>query len=135
MYFIGILADIKQAFLNVEISKEDIDFLRFLLFDEDSGEVWICRFLRVLFGLTPSPFRLNGSDKHRLALCYENVVVQKSREDLYVDDVTSGCDTVDEGVSFHDDAKAIMAGAGFELRNGLQTMLICRNILTLIMPK
>ena len=66
--FIAILADIKQAFLNVEISKEHRDFLRFLWYENVSSESdaksIVCRFLRVVFGVTSSPFLLNGTIRH-----------------------------------------------------------------------
>ena len=60
--FITILADIKQAFLNVEISKEHRDFLRFLWYEnvnsESDAKLIVYRFLRVVFGVTCSPFLL-----------------------------------------------------------------------------
>ena len=66
---VAILADIKQAFLNVEIAEEHRNFLRFLWYDDlPSGnqEVIIYRFLRLVFGLTSSPFVLNGTIRHHL---------------------------------------------------------------------
>jgi hypothetical protein len=50
---IGIIADIKQAFLNIAISREHRDFVRFLWYDLNSKEEKIItyRFLRVVFGV------------------------------------------------------------------------------------
>jgi hypothetical protein len=62
----GILADIKQAFLNIAISSEHRNYLRFLWFDVESGEMIVYKFLRVVFGLTSSPFLLNATIKHHL---------------------------------------------------------------------
>ena len=56
---IGLVSDIKQAFLNITIAEEHRDLLRFLWhenFDVDDPEVIIFRFTRVVFGLTSSPF-------------------------------------------------------------------------------
>ena len=53
---IGILADIKQVFLNVEMSNDQKDFLRFLWYDTNDLKIVIYRFLRVVFRLTSSPF-------------------------------------------------------------------------------
>lgn len=68
---IGLLADIKQAFLNVGIATQHGDYLRFLWYDlqaEDAYEqVVIYRFLRVVFGITSSPFLLNGTVRHHLS--------------------------------------------------------------------
>ena len=61
---IGLVSDIKQAFLNIAIAEEHRDLLRFLWyenFDADDPEVIILRFTRVVFGLTSRPFLLNGT--------------------------------------------------------------------------
>ena len=61
---IGLVSDIKQAFLNIAIAEEHRHLLRFLWyenFDADDPEVIILRFTRVVFGLTSSPFLLNGT--------------------------------------------------------------------------
>ena len=61
---IGLVPDIKQAFLNIAIVEEHCDLLRFLWFenfDADDPEVIFLRFTRVVFGLTSSPFLLNGT--------------------------------------------------------------------------
>ena len=67
---IGILADIKQAFLKIPISSEHRNYLRFLWFDVESGEMIVYRFLRVFLGLTSSPFLLNATIKHHLNKYY-----------------------------------------------------------------
>ena len=60
------MADIKQAFLNVAISTEYRDYLRFLWYDLDSEETIVYKFSRVVFGLTSSPFFLNATIKYHL---------------------------------------------------------------------
>ena len=55
---VAILADIKKAFLNIEVSEEHRDFLRFLWYDFKSSKpdkVVVFRFLRVVMGMTSSP--------------------------------------------------------------------------------
>ena len=62
---IVVMSDIKQAFLNVEVHPEHVDFLRFLWRkDGTAEEVSVFRFLVVLFGLTPSPFLLLATIQH-----------------------------------------------------------------------
>ena len=88
--FIAILADIKQAFLNVEISKEHRDLPFFLCYENASSEsdviLIVFRFLRVVFGVTSSPFLLNGTVKHHLSkyLSCDQQFVKKLLKDLYV---------------------------------------------------
>ncbi|CAB4030027.1 integrase core domain, partial, partial [Paramuricea clavata] len=117
---IGILADIKQAFLNIAISREHRDFVRFLWYDLNSKEEKIItyRFLRVVFGLTSSPFLLNATLRHHLSKYVEkeNAVVERIREDLYVDDLVSGGDSVGTAKEIYETSKAIMLEGGFELR-------------------
>ncbi|CAB4006308.1 Hypothetical predicted protein, partial [Paramuricea clavata] len=109
---IGILADIKQAFLNIAISREHRDFVRFLWYDLNSKEEKIItyRFLRVVFGLTSSPFLLNATLRHHLSKYVEkeNAVVERIREDLYVDDLVSGGDSVGTAKEIYETSKAIM---------------------------
>ena len=68
MNYIGILADIQQAFLNVKMSDEHKDFLRFLWVEdltENEARI-VYRVLRVVFGVKSSPFLLNGTIRHHL---------------------------------------------------------------------
>ena len=56
---IGLLGDIKQAFWQVEIAEEHRDLLVLLKFTKITS----LRFTRAVFGLTSSPFLLNGTIK------------------------------------------------------------------------
>ena len=63
----GLVADIKQALLQICLNKEHRDFARFLWFADIHDinlEVVILRFARVVFGLTSSPFLLNATIKN-----------------------------------------------------------------------
>lgn len=51
---IDVIADVFRAFLHIEINKQHRDFLRFLWYR--SNRLIIFRHLRVVFGLTCSPF-------------------------------------------------------------------------------
>ena len=113
---IGILADIRQAFLNIAIDNEHVDYLRFLWYDNERMVVY--RFLRVVFGVKSSPFLLNATIKHHLSkyLDNEKEIVERVGDDLYVDDLVSGCNERSEGKTLYDKSKAIMSEAGFDLR-------------------
>ena len=65
---IGIVADVKQAFHEINIVKEHSDFLKFLWFKEilHKQEAITLLLKRVIFGLTCSPFLLNGTIKEHL---------------------------------------------------------------------
>ena len=78
----------------------------------------IYRFLRVVFGVTSSPFLLNTTTRHHLEkyLESEKDVVERLRDDLYVEDQVSGCETPDQGKLLDNKSNAIMNDAGFDLR-------------------
>jgi len=69
-------------------------------FSTDSRELIVYKFLRVVFGLTSSPFLLNWTVRQHLKR-FENkypCIINKLKEDLYVDDTTTGCNSVEEGI-------------------------------------
>ena len=118
MYKIGLISDIKQAFLNVGVSGEHRDFLRFLWREGDDETLIVYRFLRVVFGINSSPFLLNGTILHHMKNYLMNwkELVEKFLRDLYVDDSTVGVSSVEEGVEFYEFSKQSMSEGGFHLR-------------------
>jgi len=118
---VAVLADIKKAFLNVEVADEHRDFLRFLWFNlesEEDDEIVVYRFLRVVFGLTSSPFLLNGTLKNHLEKYRDSDkdLIERLIDDFYVDDLVSGCNSVDAAKRFVVRSSEIMLEAGLELR-------------------
>ena len=75
-------------------------------------KITVYRFLRVVFGLICSPFLLNATVKHHAKWKH---FVEKFLRDLYVDDSTSGFDTVFAAYDFYLKAKSVMHDAGFDL--------------------
>ena len=58
---IGVIADIRKAFLQISVHKEDRNYLRFLWWKSDQpSEVVILRHHRVVFGVNCSPFLLGA---------------------------------------------------------------------------
>ena len=61
---IAFAADIKQAFLQIEVNQSHRDFLQFLWYDSittDNPSIVAFRFTRILIGLNSSPFILKGT--------------------------------------------------------------------------
>ncbi|XP_035213068.1 uncharacterized protein LOC118187001 [Stegodyphus dumicola] len=66
---LGVVADIKQAFLQIGLRAEDRDVLRFLWWeDAERTKLKIYRHCRVVFGITSSPFLLNAKIKYDLEM-------------------------------------------------------------------
>ncbi|XP_054723442.1 uncharacterized protein LOC129233439 [Uloborus diversus] len=119
---IGVIADIKQAFLQLSVKPEDRDFLRFLWWNfKDRSKLEFWRHCRVVFGVTSSPFLLNASIRHHLnskeyQLEYLQPIVEKLKKGFYVDNLTTSVEDQEELMEFKTQTMKIMNAASFELR-------------------
>ena len=93
---IGIVADIKQAFLQIGISEEHNNFLRFLWFKDAfsaNPDQIILPFKRVIFGFRFSLFLLIRTVGVRLEkylpLCDYTEIVRQLLLNLYLDDISN----------------------------------------------
>ena len=87
----GVTADIKKAFLQIELNKADKDVHRFLLVDAHNN-LRHMRFNRVTFGNACSPFILNAVIKLHLEKYDVDYTVEELKTNLYVDDLLTGAD-------------------------------------------
>jgi len=114
----GISTDIEKAFLHVNLDEADGDFTRFLWLSDHRNpqrEFHMYRFKVVLFGSVSSPFMLNAA-----LHCHLNKNPISTSEDmhdnLYVDNIISGCNSEDDAVHYYKTAGIIMNKAKFKLR-------------------
>lgn len=124
---IGVIADIKKAFLQISVNPADRDYLRFLWYDAD-GNLIIYRHCRVVFGVCSSPFILGATinlhlDNHlqeiksRQSVDESNYMnVFKLRHSFYVDNCVTSVDNKQDLDSFKRDAKAVMEAGLLDLR-------------------
>ena len=95
VYKVAMIADIEKAFLNIAISPEHRDYLRFFWIEDihdTSPNIVTLRFARLVFGLTCSPAILNAVLHHHLTQ-YSTIYptfVTKVLKSLFVDDLASG---------------------------------------------
>ena len=92
-------ADIEKAFLQVRIRESERDVLRFHWVDSlESKNLEILRFTRLVFGLTQSPFILEGT----LMKHFENYrdsfekLIKIIENDMYVNDLVTGGNNLEE---------------------------------------
>ena len=119
---IGIVADVQQAFLQTEIDESYQDFLRFIWFDNvlsnKPSYVLLC-FARVVFGLTCSPFLLNGTLKVHLEKFIPiesySKSIQQSLLNLYVNDLSNSFNNVEDSFKFYEVSKKCLAEGSFKL--------------------
>ena len=84
--------DLKKAFLQVRIKKEERDSLRFHWRPPSSSNTSVLRFTRALFGMTCSPFLLGGVINQHLNTWEGQYpeLIKEVRDGLYVDDLMTG---------------------------------------------
>jgi len=124
LHQVGVIADIKRAFLQVSLGKEDRDFLRFLWVNSE-GDLRIFRHARVAFGVTSSPFLLGAMIDFHLKRClaeseqnewYDRDLIEKLRKSFYVDNCVASLPDYSALRLFMEKATGVCAGAKFELR-------------------
>lgn len=121
LHRVAFTADIEKAFLMVSVREKDRDFLRFLWVDDISRErpeIEVCRFPRVVFSVSCSPFLLNATLRHHLELhtLDQPELVAKILSSLYVDDIVSGAESEEKAWKIYMGTKSLLKSAGFNLR-------------------
>ena len=122
-----VLGDIEKAFLQISLSPDHRDFVRFLWFEcidnldftcIDNNDLAEYRLCRVLFGVASSPFLLTAT-LIKNAIVYENFdpeFVYKLLESLHVDDLISGANNIQDAFEFYVKCKERLKNGGFNLR-------------------
>ena len=100
---VGVIADIEKAFLNVGLQVQDRDATRFLWLRDSikastENNLQTYRFCRVLFGVISSPFLLAATISHHLQQT-DTSIAKKLHRDIYVDNVITGTDTLNNAKS------------------------------------
>ena len=91
---VPLAGDIEKAFLQIAISENDRNYLRFLWFDDVFKEfpsIVEYHFTRVVLGVTSSPFLLSGTiQKHVKNYNYDPEFITTVLRSFFVDDFTGG---------------------------------------------
>ncbi len=116
-----LIADIKQAFLQIGIDPADRDALRFMWVknvDDEDHQIEEYRFTRVIFGAGPSPYILNATIRHHLEQFKEAdpQFVEDIENSLYVDDYISGGSDAEELCRRKEKLQETFEKGGFSLR-------------------
>ena len=126
---IGIPTNIEKAFLHVRLSEADRDMTRFLWLSDPTdpeSDFQTYRFRSVLFGSTSSPFMLNAVLQTHLNN-HKTLVTQDMKENLYVDNVITGCNTDTEALRYYQESRSVMAEAKFNLRSWASNSPLLQN--------
>ena len=118
---IALVSDIEKAFLQVSLAEESRDITRFLWLKNRNmltleNNIQEYRFCRVPFGIISSPFLLAATLEHHLQK-YNFNTAEKIRNNIYVDNVITGSESVENAVKFYTEAKQLFTKAGMNLRD------------------
>ena len=120
-----LIADIEEAFLQVQVNPNDRDVLRFLWFDDITQEepaIVQYMYCWLVFGLTCSPAILAETITYHLNQFeskYPEVFDHLRR--LYCDNFSCGASNVKEAITIYKHAKEIMSAGGSIFASGLPT--------------
>ena len=111
-------ADIEKAFLQIRIKEKERESLKFHWVDNLANNTnQILRYTRLVFGLNQSPFILEGTLKTHFER-YESMyskLIRKIRDDMYVDDLVTGGESLQEVEKIKSDSIELFEKGGFKL--------------------
>ncbi|GFY15810.1 integrase catalytic domain-containing protein [Trichonephila clavipes] len=115
---VAFTADVKSAFLQIELDLSDRDFTRFFWTDNLNNEPYVLNFTRVLFGLRPSPYLLAATLKHHFKKYREQYphTFELLNSSIYVDDLICGQNDVPDALRTTLECLQIFSDAGMLLR-------------------
>ncbi|GBM53925.1 hypothetical protein AVEN_64846-1 [Araneus ventricosus] len=115
---VAFTADVKSAFLQIELDFPDRDFTRFFWTDNLNNEPYVLNFTRVLFGLGPSPYLLAVTLKHHFEKYKEQYppTFDLLNSSVYVDDLIGGQNDVPDALRTTLECLQIFSDAGMLLR-------------------
>ena len=123
LHRIAMVADIEKAFLQIGLQENARDVTRFFwLRDKNKLQIenntQMYRFCRVPFGVISSPFLLAATIDHHLQKSNSSIG-QQIRDDIYVDNVITGTNSVREAIELYNVSKTLFRGAAMNLRDWL----------------
>ncbi|GFV14042.1 uncharacterized protein TNCV_525191 [Trichonephila clavipes] len=111
---IGVISDIRKAFLQISLHENDMNFLRFLWWEGGNSEKAVIYRHR---GVSCSPFLLAAVLNHHFKQAPEHLekVAEKLKDSMYVDNCVASVDSSEELESFQKDSTELLALGKFDL--------------------
>lgn len=121
LYKVALVTDIEKAFLQIGLQQSERDVTRFLWL-KDCDKPYIgreniqeYRFCRVPFGIISSPFLLGATIENHLDH-YQNDIALKIKDDIYVDNIITGTDSMLEATELYSVSRNIFKDASMNMR-------------------
>ncbi|GBN27315.1 hypothetical protein AVEN_190516-1 [Araneus ventricosus] len=99
----GVTADIRKAFLQISVSKEDRDYLRFLWWKNlEEKKLKVFCHIRVVFGVKSSPFLLASVLEYHIEASkgFDSEFKKILKQSFYVDNVVASLDSYEDLKNF-----------------------------------
>ncbi|XP_050505275.1 uncharacterized protein LOC126883662 [Diabrotica virgifera virgifera] len=120
---IGVVSDIRKAFIQISVNSKDRDFLRFLWVN-NGGKEFVFRHKRVVFGVNCSPFLLGATIEFHLIkalekyndMPYSKNTIERLMNGFYVDNCVTSVTDENELRKFVSETTAIIEEAKMDLR-------------------
>lgn len=115
---ISLCADIVKMYRQVKVNPEQVDFQRVVWRDDPGSEIEEYRLLRVTFGTASAPY-LAVKSLQQVAVDHgakNPEVSAKIKNDFYVDDLMTGCQSVKDGLALQRSMNEVLNRAGFQLQ-------------------
>ena len=118
---IALVSDIEKAFLQIGLQEDAKDVTRFFWLRnknilEVENNIQAYRFCRVPFGIISSPFLLAATIDYHLKNS-DSYIANNIRDNMYVDNVITGTQTMSEAIEFYNVSKQLFKGAAMSLRD------------------
>ncbi|XP_038215213.1 uncharacterized protein LOC119834785 [Zerene cesonia] len=117
-YPISLVADIVKMYRQVKVAESDTDYQRILWRDDPNDDLRQFRLLRVTFGTSSAPYLAVRTLQELVHMDGEDFPLASTRilKEFYMDDLMSGCHTVDEGVQIYEEMIELLKRGGFPLQ-------------------
>ncbi|GFW75330.1 uncharacterized protein TNCV_4189841 [Trichonephila clavipes] len=115
---IGVISDIRKAFLQISLHENDMNFLHFLWWEGGNSEnAVIYRHRRVVFEVSCSPFLLAAVLNHHFKQAPKHFEksAEKLIDSMFVDNCVASVDFSEELESFQRDSTELLALGKFDL--------------------
>lgn len=118
VHSIALVADIVKMYRQVRIAEEDTMFQRIVWRENLESEIQDFELLTVTFGTASAPYlavralnQISLDEGTNFPLASSKVL-----DSFYMDDLMTGCSSVEEGLEIYNQMKALLSKGGFELQ-------------------
>ena len=117
-YRICLISDIIKMYRMVRVADSHTDFQRIVWRDNKQSPIKDYKLLTVTFGTSAAPFLAVRSMQQ---VAYDEganypLAAERVLKDYYMDDLMTGCDSIEEGMQIYSEMNKLLAKAGFNLQ-------------------